>query len=125
MLSAIEGEDPAMVALLQQPAAGELPLSAARSVLSAFVARAGDEADLGVRAALAEICARAGDQECARFHATRAAVRGRYTSALDWVAEHHTEERVRTDARRWLTVLGRARHGSATSDAASVTGALP
>jgi hypothetical protein len=107
MEAAVQGQDPGMIALLQQPAAGSLPLAAARRVLTAFVSRAGDEADVGVRGALAEICARAGDQECARFHATRAAVRGRYTSALDWVASHHDDERVRRDARRWLAVLGR------------------
>lgn len=116
MLAAIARDDLGIVKLLSLPAAGEMPLEAARTVLVAYVERSGDDADLGVRAALAELCARAGDQTCARFHATRAAVRGRHTNALDWLASHHDDERVRRDAQRWLEVLGRA---AARPDAAA------
>jgi hypothetical protein len=105
MLHALDGGDLGMVGLLQNPAAGSLPLSHARRVLQAYVDIARDDADVGVRAALAEICARAGDQACARFNATRAAVRGRSTSALDWLATHHDDPRVRRDAQRWAEVL--------------------
>jgi hypothetical protein len=105
MLRAIDDGDLGMVGLLQNPAAGSLPLSQARRILQAYVDSARDDADVGVRAALAEICARAGDQACARFQATRAAVRGRSTSALDWLATHHDDPRVRRDARRWAEVL--------------------
>jgi hypothetical protein len=73
--------------------------------LQAYVDSARVDADVGVRAALAVICARAGVQACARFQATRAAVRGRSTSALDWLATHHDDPRVRRDARRWAEVL--------------------
>lgn len=112
MLDAIGAGDLGMVTLLQLPAAGELPLSDARAVLTAYLERAGDDADVGVRAALAEICARGGDQACARFQATRAAVRGRYTSALLWLASHHDDPRVRRDAQRWLSLLGHGEPGT-------------
>ena len=105
MLRALAEREAGMIALLQRPAAGELPLAAARRILERYVDGARDDTDLGARAALAEICARAGDQECARFNATRAAVRGRATQALDWVAEHHDSTRARTDAKRWQQVL--------------------
>ncbi|HTU58480.1 MAG TPA: hypothetical protein VMF89_08600, partial [Polyangiales bacterium] len=105
MLSVLAAQDLGVVGMLQHPAAGNLPLSAARQVLEAYVDQTGDEADIGVRAALAEICARAGDAECARFHGIRAAVRGRPTSVLTWLAEHHEDERIRRDATRWLQVV--------------------
>lgn len=117
MLRAIEDGDVAVIGTLQLEAAAGLPLSAARKVLSAYLERAGDEADIGVRAALAEICARAGDDDCARFQATRAAVRGRSTSALTWLAEHHEDARVRRDAKRWLEVL---RHTATPHEQAAV-----
>ena len=106
ILDALAEHEAGMIALLQLPEAGELPLSAARNILTRYVEAADDDSDLGVRAALAEICARAGDEQCARFHATRAAVRGRPTSALAWLAEHHSSARVRADAKRWQAVLG-------------------
>ena len=105
MLSALAERDLGVVSMLQLPAAGVMPLEAARQVLEAYVDRTGDEADIGVRAALAEICARAGDAECIRFHGTRAALRGRSTRALTWLAEHHEDERIRRDAQRWIEVL--------------------
>jgi hypothetical protein len=105
MLGALNEQDLGVVGMLQHPAAGNLPLSEAKEVLEAYVDRTGDEADLGVRAALAEICARSGDAECARFHGIRAAIHGRPTSALTWLAEHHEDERIRRDATRWLEVL--------------------
>jgi hypothetical protein len=109
IVRALERHEAGMLALLQLPAAGDLPLSAARRILERYLDVAGDDADLGARGALAEICARAGDEECARFHATRAAVRGRPTGALAWLAEHHTSARVRADARRWQAVLDQRR----------------
>jgi hypothetical protein len=116
MLAALDAHDLNMVKLLQLPAAGQLPLEAARRVLTRYVDLTADDADLGVRAALAEICARAGDEECARFHATRAAVRGRTTSALAWLAEHHSDERVRRDAAHWLTLLGHPERSASATD---------
>jgi hypothetical protein len=105
MLAAISGDDRGMINLLQSPSAGEMPLELVRRVLSRYVDVMRDDTDPAIRAALAEICARANDVECVRFEATRAAVRGRDSSALAWLAEHAGEERVRRDARRWLEVL--------------------
>ena len=105
MLQALSEHEAGMIALLQHPAAGELPLSAARRILERYVDSARDDTDLGARVALAEICARAADPSCARFHATRAAVRGRPTQALAWLAEHHASARVRSDAKRWQQLL--------------------
>ncbi|HEX4351863.1 MAG TPA: hypothetical protein VHZ95_03095, partial [Polyangiales bacterium] len=105
MLAAISGDDRGMINLLQSPSAGEMPLELVRRVLARYIDVLRDDADPAIRAALAEICARTGDIECARFNATRAAVRGRDSSALAWLAEHADDERVRRDARRWLDVL--------------------
>lgn len=115
MLAALAEQDLGVIGLLQLPAAGALPLTAAKALLEAYVERSGGNADIGVRAALAEICARAADADCARFHATRAAVRGRPTNALSWLAEHHEDERVRTDAARWLEVLRHTEPAAAMS----------
>jgi hypothetical protein len=105
MLAAINGDDRGMIHLLQSESAGEMPLGLVRRVLARYVDVLRDDADPAIRAALAEICARSGDAECVRFQATRAAVRGRDSSALAWLAEHHPDERVRRDAQRWLDVL--------------------
>jgi hypothetical protein len=106
MADAAHGDDPGIINLLQNPSAGQLPLELVRRILVSYVDTARDEADPAIRATLAEICARAGDVECARFHAVRAAVRGRRTGALDWLAQHHPVARARRDAQRWLEVLG-------------------
>jgi len=105
VLGALEAGDASIVNLLQTPAAAPLSLQGARSILERYMDGSGDDADLGVRVALAELCARTGDEDCARFHATRAAVRGRASHAIEWLAAHHSEARVRRDARRWLDVL--------------------
>jgi hypothetical protein len=112
MIAAIRGGDRAMVSLLQSPSAGELPLELARRVLEAYLDVARDDADPATRAALAEICSRVADPACVRFNATRAAVRGRDSNALHWLAAHHPEARVRRDAARWLDVLAAQRSAS-------------
>jgi hypothetical protein len=106
MADAAHTDDPGIVNLLQNPSAGQLPLELVRRILVSYIDTARDEADPAIRATLAEICVRAGDVECARFHAVRAAVRGRRTAALDWLAQHHPAARARRDAQRWLEVLG-------------------
>jgi hypothetical protein len=98
-------DDLGSVGLLQSPGAGALPLRFAQRILERYVDVARDDADLAARTALAEICLREGDFACVRFEATRAAVRGRPSHALTWLADHHPQERVRRDARRWLEVL--------------------
>jgi hypothetical protein len=105
MTAAIRGGDPAMVSLLQSPSAGELPLELARRALEAYLDVTRDDADPAARAALAEICTRVDDVACVRFNATRAALRGRDSNALHWLAIHHPQARVRRDAARWLEVL--------------------
>jgi hypothetical protein len=98
-------DDLGSVGLLQSPGAGALPLRDAQKILERYLDVARDDADLAARTALAEICLRQGDFECVRFEATRAAVRGRPSHALSWLAEHHPQDRVRRDAQRWLEVL--------------------
>jgi hypothetical protein len=105
MADAAHTDDPGIINLLQIPSAGQLPLELVRSVLISYVDTVRDEADPAVRVTLAEICVRAGDAECARFHAIRAAVRGRRSGALEWLAQHHPAARARRDAQRWLEVL--------------------
>jgi hypothetical protein len=105
LLRALNDDDRGSIQLLQSPSAGALPLRFAKQILARYVELARDDSDLAARVALAEICVRDGDVECARFNATRAAVRGRASGALEWLARHHPAERVRRDAQRWRDLL--------------------
>ena len=105
MIDALSTDDPAVINLLQSPSAGQLPLGLVREILESYVARARDDADPAIRAMLAEVCLRVQDVPCMRFHAIRAAVRGRRTQALDWLAQHDESPRIRHDAQRWRDIL--------------------
>jgi len=78
-----------------------------RSLLLGYAEARREETPPEVRALLAAVCTSLRDAECVRFHAMRAALRGSAAArpSLAWLRDHHPSERVRADARGWLTAL--------------------
>lgn len=100
----VTGDNPLAVHVLTLPAAGEVSLADARSILKPALQTLGRSAPSGLRLRLATICQRTHDLECVRYQALRAALQGdpRASPYLAWLAAHAETPRLRRDMQAWL-----------------------